>query len=137
MTESRKVVPHPDLDTAPYWDAAREHKLKIPKCSQCGTFVFPPRPVCPTCHGDSLKWTEVSGRGAVYTFTITHDKFVAGFEPPYVVAQVELEEQPGLRLQTNILECEVPDVHIGMPVEVTFEDRPENVSIPQFRPRVK
>ncbi|PZC46655.1 MAG: hypothetical protein C1O27_001797 [Chloroflexi bacterium] len=135
MADSTKVIPHADLETTPYWEAAREHKLKLPKCSQDGTFVFPPRPICPKCHSDKLEWTELSGRGAVYTFTIMHDKMVAGFDPPYVVAQVELEEQAGLRLQSNILECPVPDVYIGMPVEVTFEDRSEEISVPQFRPR--
>ena len=135
MTESTRVVPQPDLETAPYWEAAREHRLELPRCSGCSSFVFPPRPACPACNSDSMAWTEVSGRGAVYTFAVMHDKMVAGFDPPYVVAQVELEEQSSIRLQTNILDCEPSDVYIGMPVEVTFEDRAEGVSIPQFRPR--
>jgi uncharacterized OB-fold protein len=77
----------------------------------------------------------LSGKGTVYTFSIMRDTFMRGFDPPYVIAQVELEEQPGLRLTCNILDCPIGDVRIGMPVEVTFEERPEGVTLPQFRPR--
>ena len=71
----------------------------------------------------------------MYTFSTMHDNFIRGYAPPYVVAQVELEEQPGLRLNSNILECDVKDVHIGMPVEVTFEERTDEVTLPQFQPQ--
>ena len=77
----------------------------------------------------------MSGNGTVRTFTIMRDTFMKGFDPPYVVAEVELEEQAGLVLLTNIVECDIADVHIGQPVEVTFEDRSDSVTVPQFRPR--
>jgi uncharacterized OB-fold protein len=62
-----------------------------------------------------------------------HETYMKGFDAPYVVALVELEEQPGLRLTTNIVGCQVDDVTIGMPVVVEFEDRGD-VSLPQFGP---
>ena len=135
MVEQSKPVQFPDMETEPFWAAAREHKLMLPKCQECGFIIFPPKARCPRCRSTNVQWTELSGKGTVYTFSIMHDTFIRGYEPPYVIAQVELEEQPGLRLNSNILECEVSAVHIGMPVEVTFEDRTEEATLPQFRPR--
>jgi uncharacterized OB-fold protein len=57
-----------------------------------------------------------------------------GFEPPYVIAIVELEDDPTVRLTTNIVGCAIEDVRIGMPVEVTFEANGEWF-VPLFRPR--
>lgn len=131
-----KPVPVPDTDTEPYWQAAKQHQIKLPRCKQCGHFSFPPRPDrCPRCLSTTVEWSQLSGRGTVYSFTVMHDSLVRGFPPPYVVAQVDLEEQRGLRLTCNILDCNIQDVRIGMPVEVVFEDRTEEVSLPQFRPR--
>jgi len=67
----------------------------------------------------------------------SHEKwqelFGEAFPPPYVVAIVEIEEQPDVRLTTQIVDCPVGDVHIGMPVEVDFEQH-EDVWVPVFRP---
>lgn len=133
MTDARPA-PLPDGESAPYWAAAKAHRFELQHCATCGRYLFPPRALCPTCLV-APAWSQVSGRGTVYTFTIMRDSFMKGFTPPYVVAEVELEEQPGLRLVANIVDCDVADVHIGQPVEVTFEDRSETVTVPQFRPR--
>ena len=134
MAQPSKPVPFPDLETERFWAAARNHRLTLPKCQECGFIVFPPKSRCPRCLSTNVEWTDMSGRGTVYTFSIMRDTFMRGYDPPYVVAEVELEEQPGLRLTSNILDCEIGDVHIGMAVEATFEDRTEDVSLPQFRP---
>ena len=107
----------------------------MPRCAACGNILWPSRPICPRCLSTQLEWTELSGRGTVYAFSIMHDTFMRGFEPPYVAADVELEEQPDVHLQCNIVDSSVGDVYIGMPVEVTFEDRTDEVTVPQFRPR--
>lgn len=135
MTQPSKPLPFPDMETEAFWAAAREHKLMLPKCQECGFITFPPKSQCPRCQSTRVEWTRMSGKGTVYTFSTMHDTFIRGYEPPYVVAQVELEEQPGLRLNSNILECDVKDVHIGMPVEVTFEERTDEVTLPQFQPQ--
>ena len=135
MSADPRPIPIPDIDTAPYWAAARKHELQVQRCPACSTYVFPPRPRCPKCLTQPLEWVRVSGRGTVRTFAIMRDTFIQHFPPPYAVAEVELEEQPGLVIYTNILKCDVSDVRIGLPVEVVFEDRPPDVSLPQFRPR--
>jgi uncharacterized OB-fold protein len=53
--------------------------------------------------------------------------------PPYVVAEVELAEQPGLRLLTNLVDCGPGSVRVGMDVTVCFA-RAGQASIPLFRP---
>jgi uncharacterized OB-fold protein len=70
----------------------------------------------------------------VHTFTVNHHTWIPGFPPPYVVAIVEIEEQASLRFMTNIVNCEVHDVRIGMPVRVTFEERDDGIFLPLFEP---
>ncbi len=131
---SRKPAPVPDPESQPYWDAAAKHLLKIPYCTNCSLFVFPPKPICPNCTKSHLEWTEVSGNGRLYSFAVMHESYMRGFDAPYVIAQVELDEQSGLRLTSNLIDCEVSDAVIGMPVTVAFEQRADGVSVPQFRP---
>ena len=134
MAEGSRPVPFPDLETRPYWEAARAHRLELPKCGQCGRFRFPPKPRCSDCLSKDSRWVEVSGRGTVYTYCVMHDTLVPGIAPPYVVAVVELEEQPGLRLVANILGAAPGDVRIGMAVEVEFQDLNGEIALPQFHP---
>jgi uncharacterized protein len=75
----------------------------------------------------------VCGRATVATFSVNVHTWFPGFPPPYVVAIVELEEDPTVRLTTNVMGCDVVDVHIGMPVAVFFEEW-DDVWIPLFRP---
>jgi uncharacterized OB-fold protein len=74
-----------------------------------------------------------SGRGVVHTYTINCHPWEPGLEVPYVVAVVELVEQVGLRVTTNIVDCPPSEVWIGMPVEVVFEQI-DDVFLPLFRP---
>ena len=130
-----KPLPLPDIDSAPYWDAARAHRFVAQRCADCGTLLFPPKARCPACLTSALAWVDLSGRGTIYTFCVAHMDLIPGFTPPYVVAVVELEDQPGLRVTANIVDCPVERVRIGLPVEVTFEDRTPERTLPQFRPR--
>ncbi len=119
-----------------YWDAASEHRLDILRCRACGTWIHYPQPRCPSCHGADVAPQTVSGRGTVASFTVTH------FAPtpdladalPITLVMVELEEQAGLRIVTNLAEADRGELRIGLPVEVTFEDR-DGETLPQFRPR--
>ena len=52
---------------------------------------------------------------------------------PYVIAIVELVEQEGLRFTTDIVNCPIDAVTIGMPVQVVFEQQGE-VFVPLFEP---
>jgi uncharacterized OB-fold protein len=124
----------PSETTRFFWDAAREHRLVIQRCGDCGYYIHWPRPLCPRCQSENLAPAPVSGRATVYTFTVVHHVFHPGFadEVPYNLALVELAEQAGLRMLANIVDCANDELSIGMRVEVTFEDRAEH-TVPQFR----
>lgn len=137
MSSAGKPIPVPDETSRAYWDAARRHELRILRCTDCAFFIHYPEPVCPRCGSARVAPQRVSGRGVIYSYTVTHHRGAPGFQDdvPFVVALVELEEQPGLRLITNIRGCGPAEVRIGMPVEVVFEDMGSGVTLPQFRVR--
>ncbi len=137
MTDYCKPLPVPDDLSRPYWEGARRHQLVIQRCGVCEYWVHHPKPVCPRCAAADLRSAPVSGRGRVHTFTVSHYVGAPGFETetPYVIVQVELEEQPGLRIIANLRDCSRDAVRVGLPVEVVFEDVGPDVTLPQFRPR--
>lgn len=134
MTPEFRVLPRVTDENRHFWTGGAEGKLRFLRCERDGTWIHPPSPVCPTCLSKDIGVATASGRGVVHTYTINQQPWIPGFDPPYVIAIIELEEQPGLRLTTNIAGCEPDDVHIGMPVQVVFEHR-EDVWLPLFEPR--
>jgi uncharacterized OB-fold protein len=126
-------IPQVNDENRDFWTSGRDGELRITRCHDCGYYVHPPSPRCPRCLSANVEPAPVSGRGRVYTYTINQRVWSPGLEVPYVIAIVELEEQAGLRLMTNIVECPADEVTIDMPVQVEFRDQGE-VSVPVFRP---
>ena len=116
-----------------FWRGGKEGRLVFLRCRACATFVHPPAPVCPKCLARDLGPQAVSGAGTIVACTTNHKAWVPGDEVPYVIAIVELVEQPGLRLTTNVVGCSPAEVRIGMRVRVRFE-RQDEVWIPLFEP---
>lgn len=136
MTQSDRPLPIPDRFSAPFWEHARQERLAFQRCGACGRRQHPPGPICRTCHGTDLEFSPVSGRGTVYTYTVTHHAVVPGFaSTPYAVALIEMEEQEGLRMLANLRGVEAEDVRVGLEVTVLFEELPNGLRLPQFRPR--
>jgi uncharacterized protein len=132
---AKKPIPVADDLTSQFWDAAKEHRLVIQRCGSCGYYNHPPRPYCDACTAQEMRFEPVSGRGTVYSFTVMHQRDVAGFEEeaPFINIVVELAEQPRLLMVSNLSLSERAKVKIGAAVEVYFEERGEGVAIPQFR----
>lgn len=130
----KRPVPRADEESRGYWEACRRHELRLQKCRACGTIRCYPRAVCPQCLSDDTEWLLASGRGTVYTFTVTYQNHAPGFREslPYVLAYVSLEE--GVQMLTNIVDCPPEQVRIGMPVEVRFVDVNDELAVPMFRP---
>ena len=124
-------VPQITDENGAFWTGGRDGELLIIRCTSCGYWIHPPTPRCPHCLSDAVEPQAVSGRGTVYSYTINRQAWVPGLEVPFVIAMVELDEQPGLRLMTNIVDCPTEEVEIGMPVEVAFVERGE-AFIPVF-----
>ena len=127
-----RLTPSMTADTQFFWDGVKEHRLLIQRCGGCGTLRHPPRPMCPHCR--SLEWdaVEASGRGTVFSCVIPHHPPLPGFDEPYVVALVDLEE--GTRLVTNIVGVAPPDVTVGMKVRVQYGEFDDGVVLPLFGP---
>lgn len=129
-----KPVPVPTKETQPYWDGCKQHELRVQKCAACGHHQFYPRLYCTTCMSDRVEWVKTSGRAKILSYTIIYRPVTQAFagNVPYVVAMVTLDEGP--QMMTNIVGCEPEKVHIGMPVQVTFDDWTEEISVPKFKP---
>ena len=126
--------PRPRLTalTEPYWTSGRDGVLRIQRCDACEYYVHPPGPACPRCHGRALTFAEMSGLAIVMAATVNHQPWYPGWPDTYVVAIVELDEQPGLRLTTNLV-GDVPRDAIGARVRVEFlED--DGIWLPLFAP---
>jgi len=130
----KKPLPRVDEETRGFWEALARHELYVQRCRACDTTRFYPRAVCPACLSSATEWVRASGRGTVYSFTVTHQNQAPGFreELPYVLAIVELAE--GVRMMTNVVGCAPDAVRIGMPVEVAFDDVTPEITLPKFRP---
>lgn len=138
-TDLPKPLPSITPEAKPFWDAAARQQLVMQRCSDCRAFVWTPRPACYECGSERLDWTDLSGKGRVYSFTVIRQ--VAGrgaskaFEKdiPYVIAWVDLDEGP--RMISNIVGCSVDAVAIDMKVSVVFEQQSPEIWLPRFTPQ--
>jgi hypothetical protein len=128
-----RVLPKVTSENEHFWRGGETGELRFLQCSSCGYLVHPPAPVCPRDLSRELAPRAVSGRATVTTYTINHQPWYPGLDPPYVVAIVTIEEQEDLRLMTNIVNCDVEKVRVGLPVQVLFEHH-DDVWIPLFEP---
>lgn len=130
-----KPLPEFRPETKPYWDAARNHELVIPRSKTTGEFFFYPRALSPgEDMTEDIEWVKASGKAKVWTYAIHHmgpTKAYKG-EPPYVVALVETDE--GVKMMTDIVDVDPHDVQVGMEVEVVFDDVTDEVTLPKFKP---
>lgn len=124
-------APIPNVETQAFWDAAREGRLLVKYCGDCGQAHWYPREICPFCHCRNTLWKQASGRGSVYTYSIMRRAPV-----PFATAYVTLDEGPCML--THIVECDSDELAIGMPVEVCFAPTTsEALFVPVFRPASK
>ena len=134
MTTLPAPAPYVSPDNKEFWAATAQGRLLLRRCDDCAEYIWYPRPFCPSCGSLSTSWTQASGEGTVYTFTVVHRSNVPGYRDagPYVVAYVELAEGP--RIMTNVTGCEPSEVTVGMPVRVTFDDTGEGSALFRFQP---
>jgi uncharacterized protein len=133
-----RILPRVDSRNEFFWTGGLHNELRFLRCQDDRYIIHPPQPICPICHGKNLAPETVSGRATVATYTVNYQQWMPVPELPYCVAIVEIEEQEGVRLTTNIEGIPPEDVRIGLEVEVFFEhhaDAEGDVWIPLFRPR--
>ncbi|HUF53783.1 MAG TPA: Zn-ribbon domain-containing OB-fold protein [Dehalococcoidia bacterium] len=134
MTTWKKPLPVVEAETAPYWTAARDKKLLLQKCRDCDEYQYHYRGFCSNCWVGTIEDVESNGEGTVWSFTVIRRNRTPGFaeEVPYAVAMVELEG--GIKFITNVINCNPDDVHIGMPVKLTWVAAADDINIPMFEP---
>lgn len=132
---SDRPIPRPTACSKPYFDAAREGKLKLQYCPDSKRYQHYARPYDITSMSDRVEWREMSGRGKIYSYVVNTRPANPGMadKVPYAVALVELDDAPGVRIMVNIIDSNVADVAIGKPVVVAFEKLSDDVTLPQFK----
>jgi len=127
-----RILPRPTALSQPYWDGSREGSLRLQCCDDCAQFQFYPRLICSHCGGANLTWQSSSGKGQIASFTVVRKGISAAYPAPYIVALVDLEEGP--RMMSGLVDVAPDSVKIGDPVEVTFAEWSDTISMPVFRP---
>ena len=128
-----RALPEPDNASRHYWQSAAEGRLVIQRCTSCGVHQFYPRAMCVSCGGDT-EWVEASGRGTLHTFTIIRQNRSPAFAAlsPYAVGIVELDE--GVRMMSNIVECDEEQLEVGLALEVLLLRAADDIGLPFWRP---
>jgi uncharacterized protein len=129
---SFRLLPRLSDDNEFFWTSGEDGALRILRCNDCQSFIHPPSPICPRCLSRSLAPEKVSGRGKVETFSVNYQQWIPGSDP-YIIAWVSIDEQPDVRLTTNLVGTEPDDLFVGMEVAVEFEHL-DDVYLPLFRP---
>ena len=129
MADAAKKYPTPqgNPESAPFWEAAKQGKFMIKRCTACGGPHFFPRSICPFCFSDTTEWEEGSGEAKIYTFSLMR-KSASG---PFAIAFVTLKEGPSL--QTNIVDCDMDKLKIGQKVKVVWKPT-DGAPLPFFTP---
>ncbi len=127
-------LPAPTPATAPFFDGAREGKLRLQCCAACDTWAYPLRERCQSCGATEMTWRDASGAGTLYSFGLLRRVYHPRHEGrlPLILAEVNIAE--GIRLSTNLVEIEPADIRIGMMLMVDFETLPDGGVIPVFKP---
>ena len=131
---SERPLPQPDDGlVADFWKHCSEERLAFQRCGECGTWRHLPRVLCARCGSARWEWAASSGRGRIFSWTITHQPLVRNFpEPvPYAVVVVELTE--GVRMVAGLRGLKPEELELDMPVEVVFEQAGDT-KLPFFRP---
>jgi uncharacterized OB-fold protein len=130
----KKPLPLPTRWSQPFWDASKEHRLVLKKCSKCGYIDHPPYLYCTACHADEHEWIEASGKATLAAYAINYFGVPFPFwaDLPYVVALIDLAEGP--RMISNIVECDFDELENGMELEVVYDDVSDEITLPKWRP---
>ena|SRR5262245_12133536 len=124
-----RAIPAPPTnpETQAFWDAAGQGKLVLKRCRACGELHYYPRAMCPFCGSEQTEWTEASGRGTVYSYSVLRRAPI-----PYAIAYVTLAEGP--TMMTNLVDCDLDAIRIGQAVRVVFRPTDGGALVPMFSP---
>jgi uncharacterized protein len=141
----RDTFPLPDVDdplTAEFFAHAAHGELSVPRCNDCGRYVWYPAEQCPRCSGSSMTWTVMSGRGTLFSWAVVHRAFLPAFsdQVPFVTGLIALDEDPFVRIVSYIVDADPESLAADQTLVADF--RPlsfptvpdKSVVVPMFRP---
>ncbi len=131
-----RAIPEPIEElNKQYWRHCAEERLCFQKCKDCDTWRHIPRPMCATCGSVDWDWVASSGRGKIFSWTVTHAPLHPAFasDVPYAVLIVEMDE--GVKMVSGLRNLSLDKIELGLPVEVIFERVTENIAMPYFQPQ--
>lgn len=125
-----RTLPAPSVnpENKPFFDAAAEGRLLLKKCNGCGRVHYYPRAICPRCFSADTVWIDAAGTGHIYTYSVSR----IGVPTPFALAYVRLTE--GVTMMTNIVDCDLDALAIGLPVRVVFKTAEDGAKVPMFTP---
>ena len=135
QAEPQPPLPTPIDRTQPFWDGLRERRVRIQYSPSADRYVFYPRSHAPLTLADDLEWRDVSGEGALYTYTIARRPTAPDFagSGEQIIAVVELDEGP--RLTTTLVNAAEDQIRVGMRVRPVFEDVPDSeITLLRYEP---
>ena len=126
---AERTIPAPPMnpEVQPFFDAAKQGKLLVKRCTACNEFHHYPRAICPFCGSDRTEWKEASGRGVIYSWSV-----LRRVPQPYALAYVTLAEGP--TMMTNIVDCDLDKIRIGQNVKVVFKPTDGGPPVPTYTP---
>jgi uncharacterized OB-fold protein len=122
------TAPVPTPENQPFFDAAARGELLIKRCADCGEHHYFPRAICPYCFSERTEWVSASGRGTIYSFSVSRRVLPTA----YAIAYVTLEE--GVSMMTNIVDCDLDAIRIGQAVKLVFKPTDGGPPVPMFTP---
>ncbi|MFN8037390.1 MAG: OB-fold domain-containing protein [Acidimicrobiia bacterium] len=125
-----RLLPAPTGLSAEFYAHAARGELRFQRCDACGGWRHPPRFLCPSCGSDRFTWALSTGRGRIFSWTITHRAVDPAFDVPYAVVIVELEE--GVRVVANVHEMPLGDLRLDLPVVARLDRVNEHVALLSF-----
>ncbi|MGD9961966.1 Zn-ribbon domain-containing OB-fold protein [Nocardioides sp.] len=134
MSSSERPFPVATADSRPFWQFTGDHELRVPRCTDCGVLRYPPTARCGFCLSPASEWVLLSGRATLTSWTTVRDAFVPGIPTPYHPAEVELVEQAGLSMITQLVDLGEDDLRPGKELAVSWLDTHHGYSLPLFAP---
>ena len=118
-------LPDPaDAILRPFWTAAAQHRLEMPRCNDCSACNWYPAASCRHCGGSDFTWTSLAPTGTLFSWAVVRRPLYAPYAAiaPYIPALVELRDAPAVRLVTRLIDADPAALRMDMPVEIVFAD---------------
>lgn len=123
------MLPTPDRESAPYWQALAEGRFLLQRCRACSRWTWPARTICSGCHRFELDWVEAGGGGEVCSWIVTHQPYGPDLAAlvPYTVALVRVDEQDDILIPGMYVGA--AEIHEGQRVLARTEPRTDEIGL--------